>query len=66
MPILGGTNCGNAAWAISIMGGQDLTHERRWSVGQILLLLLGVALVFWGAVAKIAFILVRLLQGSGG
>ena len=47
------------------MGGQELTHsERRWSVGQILLLLVGVALVLWGAVAKIAFVFVRLLQGG--
>jgi hypothetical protein len=47
------------------MGGKALTHsERRWSVGQILLLVLGVALVLWGAVAKIAFVIVHLLQGA--
>ena len=48
---------------ISFMGGQELTHpNRRWSLGQILLLLLGVSLVIWGIVAKMAFILVRLLH----
>jgi hypothetical protein len=45
------------------MGGQELTNPgRRWSLGQILLLLLGISLVIWGIVAKMAFILVRLLH----
>jgi len=45
------------------MGSQELTNPgRRWSLGQILLLLLGVSLVIWGIVAKMAFILVRLLH----
>lgn len=36
--------------------------NRRWSLGQILLLLLGVSLVIWGIVAKMALVLVRLLH----
>lgn len=35
---------------------------KRWSLGQILLLLLGISLVIWGLVAKMAIILVRLLH----
>lgn len=45
------------------MGGGELTNSnRRWSLGQILLLLLGVSLVIWGIVAKMALVLVRLLH----
>jgi hypothetical protein len=45
------------------MGGQALTNpDRRWSLGQILLLLLGISLVIWGIVAKMAIFLVRLLH----
>jgi len=45
------------------MGGQELTNPgRRWSLGQILLLLLGVSLVIWGIIAKMAMVLVRLLH----
>lgn len=36
--------------------------KSRWSLGQILLLLLGISLVIWGIVAKMAIILVRLLH----
>lgn len=40
--------------------------ERRWSVGQILLLLLGVSLFLWGAIAKIAIVVLRMMQGPVG
>lgn len=61
-----GSNCGAAAWTISIMGGGDLTKfHGKWSVGQILLLLLGVSLFLWGAAAKVAIVVLRLLHSSG-
>jgi hypothetical protein len=62
-----GKSCGNAAGASSNTGGRALTQsERRWSVGQILLLLLGVSLFLWGAIAKMAIVVVRLIQAPVG
>jgi len=50
-----GSNCGSAAGTISFMGGQELANSKgRWSVGQILLLLLRISLFLWGAAAKVA------------
>jgi hypothetical protein len=40
--------------------------ERRWSLGQILLLLLGVSLFLWGAIAKMAVVAVRMMHGPVG
>ena len=49
------------------MGGQELAKSgRKWSVGQILLLLLGISLFLWGAAAKVTLVVVRLLHSTGG
>jgi hypothetical protein len=49
------------------MGGQELANSKgRWSVGQILQLLLGISLFLWGAAAKVAIVVVRLLHSPGG
>lgn len=62
-----GKSCGNVARTRSKTGGRALTQsERRWSVGQILLLLLGVSLFLWGAIAKIAIVVLRMMQGPVG
>ena len=60
-------SCGIAAGASSNTGGRALTHsERRWSVGQILLLFLGISLFLWGAIAKVAIVVVRMMHGPVG
>jgi hypothetical protein len=62
-----GKNGGNTTWTSSHTGGRALTKpDRRWSVGRILLLLLGISLFLWGAIAKVAIVFVHLLQGPSG
>ncbi len=45
---------------MDIASPQLANSGKRWSVGQILVLLLGVALLLWGA---LAFFLIRFVHG---